>query len=137
EATVFVHIVVGSPQSASDHLLTQQLRHERSQPDNMRDRVAVPSFSKHSNAYDTAHITSRRMERTLQFLCQIFEPFRVDGASLFIGRPIYFADGVEGNPHPPRFVALGLASIRLVDNFRVDTDGISYAVSVQKSFDLC
>lgn len=43
QPAVFIEIVVArATQSATDHLLTKQLRHKRPQADNVRHRAAIP-----------------------------------------------------------------------------------------------
>ena len=44
-------------------------------PDDMSNRVAVPSFGQHSDTDDAAHVASRRMEGAFQFLGQFLESF--------------------------------------------------------------
>ena len=63
-------------------------------------------------------------------LRQLLEAFRIDGPLLVVARPVTLADGVESESHPARLVALGALDLGLRDDFRIDADRVSRAVSV-------
>src|ERR1019366_8874428 len=68
ELSVIIQFVAGTSQTATNHLLTEQLRHERSQTNDVGHRVAIPALREHSDADDTSDITARRVKGSLQFL---------------------------------------------------------------------
>src|ERR1700748_719388 len=76
ELTIIGYIIARAPQTPTDHLLAQQLRHEGPQTDDMRDRVAVPSFGQHPDAHDTAHVAPWRMQRLIELVRQRLEAIR-------------------------------------------------------------
>src|SRR5436190_11970521 len=60
EAALLIEVIVTcSPQTTPDHLLAQQLRHEWSQSDDVRNCVAIPPFGEHADADDASDITTR------------------------------------------------------------------------------
>ena len=60
-------IVVRSSQATSDNLLAEQLRHEWTQSDDVRDRSAIPTLSQHRNTHDATHVATGRMQRPFEF----------------------------------------------------------------------
>ena len=48
ELVILSHRVAGASQPSADDLFAEQLRHERAEPDDVGDGVAVPPFGQHS-----------------------------------------------------------------------------------------
>src|ERR1017187_9856755 len=85
--TVWPRLVASAAESATHHLLAEQLRHEGPQANDVCHRAAIPAFGQHSNAHDAAHVTSRRMEGAVQLLRQVLKPVRKNGTLLGIRGP--------------------------------------------------
>src|SRR5580692_2996079 len=69
EFPVVIQFVAGTSQTTAYDLFTKQLRHERSQSDDVGYCVAIPAFCKHPHAYDASDIAAGRVQGSLQFLC--------------------------------------------------------------------
>ena len=78
ELSVLAHLVVAPPQPAAHDLLAQQLGHERPQPDDVGDRVAVPSLGQHAHRHDAPDVPAGRMERPFQPRGELLEPLGID-----------------------------------------------------------
>src|SRR5205823_445571 len=87
EQPCFRQLVTGSAKTSADHLFTKQLRHEWAQSDDVRDRVAVPTFREHSDADDAPDVPTRWIKRLLHFLSEFFKSFGIDRPSLRIWGP--------------------------------------------------
>ena len=130
ELPLLGEVVARPTQPAPDDLLAEQLRHERAQPDDVRDRVAVPALGEHPDADDAAHVAARRMQRPVELLRQLLEPLRIDRPPLRVCRPLALPDGVEREPHPAVLVVLRPLDLRLSDHLRVDPDRVDAPVLV-------
>src|SRR4029077_15001483 len=91
QLAIIADIIAGAPQSASNNLLTQKLRHERTQADDVSDGVTVPPFGEHAHADDAADIASGRVQRTFQTFRQFDKALGIDWSSLRIERPLTLA----------------------------------------------
>ena len=136
EQSVLVHLVTRPTQSSAHDLLAEQLRHERPQADDVGDRAAIPALGKHAHADDAPHVSTGWVEGAIELLGQFLEAVGVDRPALAIARPVGLAHGVEGEPHPPRLVALGLAGVGLVHLLGVHADRIDRPVAVAERVDL-
>src|SRR5437879_4924839 len=88
EFLALAQLVAGPAQPSAHNLLAEQLRHEWPQPDNVRHGITIPALSEHPHAYDAANIPARRVQRTLQLLCQFLEPLGVYRAALLVRGPV-------------------------------------------------
>src|SRR5207247_2744336 len=79
--SVVTNVVGAPPKTATDDLLTQQLRHERAQADDVRDRAAVPPLGEHADRDDAADIAAWRMHRRRALLCEHLEPLWIHRTS--------------------------------------------------------
>ena len=136
EPAVFSRFVTRAPKPSADDLLAEKLRHERPKADNVRDRVAIPSFGQHPHADNAAHVATGWMKRSLQLLREFLEAFRENRPALAIGRPIALAHCVQGQPHPARFIALGRACVGFVNALGIDSNGVDHIVAIAKTVDL-
>src|ERR1035437_4789824 len=82
--TVWAWLVTGPAQTSADHLLAQELRHERTQPDDVRYRAAIPAFGKHSYADDATNVAARRMSIPFVFVRKVCEAFGINLPALGI-----------------------------------------------------
>src|ERR1017187_8988472 len=134
--TVWAWFVTGPAKTPADHLLARELRHERTQPDDVRYRAAIPALGKHSDADDATNIAARRMSIPLVFVGKVREAFGINLPALGIRRPRRLADGIEREAHPTRFVGFGSIGVCLVDDLRVNDDGVPLGLGVAKPFEL-
>ena len=130
ELAILSHRVAGSAQPSSDDLFAEQLRHERSEPDHVGDGVAVPPFRQHPHADDAAHVPAGRMEGPFELPYQRLEPFRVEGSTLPVPRPVGLPDGVERQTHPPVGVGFRFPAVGFAHHLGVHTDGADVCVDV-------
>jgi hypothetical protein len=70
------------------------------------DGVAVPSFGQHADRHDAADVSPWRMKWVLALRRQLLEALGVDRPALRIARPRRFANCVEREADPLRFLAL-------------------------------
>src|SRR5690606_5243644 len=61
-------------QSSSDHLFTEELRHERPEPHDVRDGVAIPAFREHSDTHDATDVAAGRVQWGSTFGSKLLEP---------------------------------------------------------------
>src|SRR5436853_7423392 len=52
-------VVLRTTEASADDLLAQQLRFERSQPNDVCDRRGVPALGQHRDGHDAAHVATR------------------------------------------------------------------------------
>ena len=101
EFAIVAQFITRAPEAAADDLFAKKLRHERSQPDDVRHCAAVPSLREHPHADDAVDVAAGRMKRAAELLCQLFKAFRIDRRSLLVSRPRNLTDGVQREAHPP------------------------------------
>ena len=132
ELAILSHRVAGSAQPSADDLFAKQLRHERSEPDDVvGDGVAVPSLGQHPDADDAAHVPrAGRMEGPFELPRQRLEPFRVEVSTLPVPRPVGLPDGVERQTHPPVGVGFRFPAVGFAHHLGVHTDGAHVSVDV-------
>ena len=130
ELSILSHRVAGSAQPSADDLFAQQLRHERPEPDDVGDGVAVPSLGQHPHADDAAHVPAGRMEGPFELPCQRLEPFRVEGSTLPVPRPVGLPDGVERQTHPPVGVGFRFPAVGFAHHLGIHSNGAEVSVDV-------
>src|SRR5262245_33475885 len=97
----------------------------------MRHRIAVPAFREHPNAYDTADITPRRMQRFAQLSCEFLKSFRKNWPPNPIRRPPGFAHRTKRKSHPSGLISLRVPRVSLMDHFRMNDDRVGRPVIVE------
>lgn len=70
-----INLIACTSQTASDDLLAEELRSKGAHPNDVCDRVTIPSFRQHGHADYTAHIAAWGVKRPSQFIRQIDKPF--------------------------------------------------------------
>ena len=128
---LFVQRVALAAQRAADNLLAQKLRSERPQSDDVRHRIGVPTFGKHGDGYDAAHVPARRnaLIDPLQGpvivvtggLVVVFSDKLRPFLGNLVARPFGLAHGIEDEAESSGLV-LGTAFLDILDDLRVDAD---------------
>src|SRR5712692_5985706 len=102
----------------------------------MSHRVTVPSFGEHTDADDTAHISTRRVKWAANVLCQFLETLWINGPALAVLRPIGLSHRIKRQAHPGGLSAFRLLGICLVHHLGVHANGVHAPVLVKKALDI-